>query len=406
MKSELIKLFNITLINLVAQLLSLCGFVILTKIAKPEIIGEYVVFLSVGAICSVYITGFYEQSLYVKPNNVHNYIKHVLIFLLATSSLSLVFLKIMGVQNYFYITLFAFFSGVKSLARVIAIVRGELLRLALFECVVAIIVPLFVYLIWLFSGVIDSQVMMMVNVVGTSFTAIICLYVFYWSVNFSNQEQYKWSVNGFYDYLVEFKKLPIQKMTAEIINVLTLRFPVIFIDKVFGSIYSAFYGTSIRIALSPVSIFCSSVAQIFTSKVIENKKNVMNLLIGGLRFTVALAFVGCLFIYFSIDFIILLVFGPEYEYVSVMIKCLIPYIFSLVAFSPFFSLFVIFEKQNLLLIFNVVIFVLTVCSYLLSQVLGSVEFGIFSFSCSVLVCYLMMTIKLCSDFIKGNNDED
>ncbi len=405
MKSELIRLFNITFINFVAQLLSLCGFVILTKIATPEMIGEYVVFLSVGAICSVYITGFYEQSLYVKPQNVHFYIKHILIFLLATSVLSFIALKIMGIQNYFYITLFAFFSGVKSLARVIAIVRGALLRLALFECVFAMIVPLVVYLIWLFSGRIDSQVMMMVNVVGTSFTAIICFYVFYWSANFSNKEQYKWSANEFYNYLVEFKNLPIQKMTAEIINVLTLRFPVIFIDKIFGSIYSAFYGTSIRIALSPVSIFCSSVAQIFTSKVIENKKNVINLLSGGLRFTVALAFVGCLFIYFLMDFIILLLFGPEYEYVSVMIKCLIPYIFSLVAFSPFFSLFVIFEKQYILLIFNVVIFVLTVCSYLLSKVFGSIEFGVFSFSCSVLVCYLIMTIKLYNDFIKEGTNE-
>lgn len=390
------KVIIITVVNILSQVLSMLGFLLVTKAVSPEFIGQYMVYLSIAAVISIVGTGFYEQALYIErdKNESPSIIGNVLVFALLSSSLILLLLSVLSVNHALLISFFVFASGVKVLARTFAVINEKVLELAIWECLTVILVPLIIFILYSSYDLLSSDVMIKVNAYG--FFAISCFFFWYFILrNISVHYIIKSiNLNNYWRFIKRYKNLPMQKMVAELVNSLTIRSPTIIIEKVYSSEMAGFYGASLRIILSPISVFSSTISQLFTTRVVNDRSKTKDNLLSNLKLTIVMGLIISLLAYVFSELFIVFMFGEEYKIAGDIIKCLIPYMFALVSFSPFFSVFVIAEKQKELLFFNVIILSLTLISYAVGAYFNNVYSGIILFSFLSLIIHVAMIFRV------------
>lgn len=390
------RVIIITVVNILSQVLSMLGFLLVTKVVSPDFIGQYMVYLSIAAVISIVGSGFYEQALYieVKKNETASIIGNVLAFTIFSNVLIFLLLLSLSVSHSLFISIFVFSSGIKVLARTYAVINEKILELAVWECLSAALVPIIIFILYSNFDLVSSDMMIEINAYGSF--VISCF--FFW--NFVQRNIglgcifNSINIKGYLIFIKRYKKLPFNKMTAELVNSLTIRSPTIFIEKIYSSQMAGFYGASLRIILSPISVFSSTISQLFTTSVVNDRSRANKHLLTNLKLTIIMGVLISILAYVFSDLFIVFLFGDEYKIAGDIIKCLIPYMFALVSFSPFFSIFVIAEKQKELLMFNVLILSVTLLSYAIGGYFYNLYLGIILFSFFSLAIHVIMTYRV------------
>lgn len=390
------KVITITIINILSQILSMCGFLLVTKVVSPALIGEYMVYISIAAIISILGTGFYEQALFIEENKSKrlSIIGNVLVFIFISSLLICFSLLVLSVNNAFLISIFVFSSGIKVLARSYAVINKKVFELAILECSTVILIPFIIFIVYSNYNLVDSDFMININAYGILTISIF----FFWYFIHRNLSLLiiikNINLQSYSHFIKRYRNLPFQKMVAELVNSLTIRAPTVIIEKLYTSEMAGFYGASLRIILSPISVFSSTISQLFITSVVNSRNKTKDSLIYNLKLTFVMGMVISFLAYAFSDFFIVLLFGAEYKVAGSMIKCLIPYMFALVSFSPFFGLFVVAEKQKELLFFNILTLCLMLFSYAVGDHFSNLYLGIILFSSLSLIVHIVMIFRV------------
>ncbi|MEZ8382348.1 hypothetical protein AB6C98_01305 [Vibrio splendidus] len=383
-----------TVLNLGAQIVSMFAFLLLTKVINVSFVGEYLVFLSFATIISFFSTCFYEQSLYVEYGDKEGKIHHVLQFILLSSVTVYFILALFNVQNAVFIFIFSLGNAIKVLSRTVAVTNGEINKLAVCEFLFSPFIPFSIITYYFYFIPESSELMVLINSLVTLTIGFVYLYIFVdIKLSYFNMGRF-FDGKKFLEFLHRYRKNLLMKLPAELINISNLRVPVIIIDAYISTQMAAFFGVSLRIVLTPVSVFSATISQIFISNVVTHPTNVLTILVKNLTFTVLIALGICFCAFFISDIVIITLLGEEYGYVAILVKAFIPYIFTLIAFVPFFTLLAVYEKQEHLLKSNIAILIATVFSYGIGVYIDDLRISVLIFSLSVFIIHSFVFIYI------------
>jgi O-antigen/teichoic acid export membrane protein len=396
------KFSTITSFNICTQIISLIGFTLITRLFSPEIIGQYLVYLSFTAIYLITSTGFYEQVFFLeKDESRYPLILSSIICIFLLSSLfaiPAIYLYESNIWIIPFIICSAFFGAMKVLIVSYAISRNRIIALSIIEMILSPILPLMMFFVYLFINTPTAYEMLIVNTVVTGLTVIVLwgyFLRFYFFKFISEALSCKYSV--VINFMKEYIDLPKHKMTSEFAGVLALRLPVIFIANYFSTSASAYYGIALRIAMSPIMIVTKAVSQMYMQEYSLNKKQSQSSKNTFYKFTKLLLLLASGFIFavfmFS-EFVITLIFGNEYREVSHYLKFLAPYMFVLISVSPLLSTFVIERKISFLTRIKFTFLITTITSYFIGGMNDNVFISLALFSVFSLLVYLYAYIKI------------
>lgn len=382
----------ITICNVGVQVVSLIFFTIIARLYESEVLGEYLIFLAYTSIAILLSTGFYEQALFIdKKDRRQAYIlSATLSIALCSALLSLIPVSLLMPDYAVFISISVLGGAMRVIARSYGIVHGRLTQIAIYDLLLSPVMPLFLMLGAMTYGQNTSDFLISVNSLVSFFSSLILLVY----VIKLNRIKFDYSFKrGCYFSLVLLKRyinLPKYKMPSELIGILTLRLPLFVIDRFFTANLAAFYGVAFRIAITPVTVIISTVAQMFLHKVRYNRSNSIktyNVFMKYSSFLLGISIMSVISIFTISEWVILQLFTDKYAHVAHILKLLSPYIATLIFVSPLMGTFVVYEKQKLLLLINISLLILTSLGYALSVLFNNIDYGFLFFSFSSVLVY-------------------
>jgi O-antigen/teichoic acid export membrane protein len=382
----------ITFCNIGVQVTSLVFFTIIARLYESQVLGEYLIYLAYASIAILLSTGFYEQALFIdKKNRRQTYIlSATLLVAFCSSILALIPLSLLIPEYAIFISISILGGAMRVIARSYGIVNGRLNQVAIYDLLLSPVMPL-----CLMTGAIlydqeTSTFLISVNSLVSFFTSLILLIY----VIKLNSIKFNYSLkNSFYFSLVLLKRyinLPKYKMPSELVGILTLRLPLFVIDRFFTANLAAFYGVAFRIAITPVTVIISTVAQMFLHKVRYNRSNSIktyNIFIKYSKFLLAVSILSIISIFTLSEWLVVQLFTDKYADVAHILKLLSPYIAVLILVSPLMGTFVIYEKQKRLLVIRISLLIFTGLGYTLAVLLNDIDYGFLTFSLSSVLVY-------------------
>lgn len=386
------KFSIITFCNVGVQITSLIFFTIIARLFEPDILGEYLIYLAYVSIVVILSTGFYEQALFIdRKDRRQSYILAATLSVAFCSSF-IVFLPLsLIIPDYaVFVSISVLAGAMRVIARSYGIVNGRLSQIAVYDLILSPVMPLFFMLGAKLFGQNSSVFLISVNSLVSLFTSAVLLFY----VIKLNKIEFIYSLpkSLFFSLCIlrRYIKLPKYKMPAELIGILTLRLPLFVIDRFFSANLAAFYGVAFRIAITPVSVIVSTVAQMFLHKVRYNRSNSIRTYDIFIKFSAllfVLSFMSIIAIFTLSDWVIVQLFTEKYADVAHILKLLSPYIAILIFVSPLMGTFVVYERQQQLLVIRIFLLIMTGLGYAVSVLSENIDYGFILFSLSSVLVY-------------------
>ncbi len=174
---------------------------------------------------------------------------------------------------------------------------------------------------------------------------------------------FKSKVNKLFWTLRRYKDFPLFSIWAALLNTLTINLPAILITYYFGPAVAGFYALGNRVIQIPLNILGQSLSQVFFQRASEEKNNTGSikitleqtfkiLFLGGLPIVIIMA--GIAPSLFGI------VFGSKWYTAGKIILILSPWVFFRLLSSPLSIIFSIYERQKILLLWQIGSFIFTI----------------------------------------------
>ncbi|MDA9358856.1 oligosaccharide flippase family protein [Flavobacteriaceae bacterium] len=179
-------------------------------------------------------------------------------------------------------------------------------------------------------------------------------------------------INDLKNIAKKYIRFPIYILPSEIFASVSNNFlPIILASKFSLENVGYFYLTTKIIGL-PTTIVGRSISQVFYSKISENyrtNKKSLNLnLLKNTFFKLVIFLVPIAgLLYIMIDFVIVTIFGEDWISTSVFLKILAPFYFIKLVSSSFSSVLIIYKKQRIELATNILLFALTILTFIFSN---------------------------------------
>jgi O-antigen/teichoic acid export membrane protein len=197
------------------------------------------------------------------------------------------------------------------------------------------------------------------------------------------------SWQGMISGLIRYKKFPLIDSSSALMNTVSWQLPAFLLAAFFSPVVVGFYALGMRILQLPMSLVGSAIAQVFFQRAAEAHKsgnlaslvqNIAEILLKIIVFPVLLlAVVGPELFSF--------VFGDIWGEAGIYIQILSIWIIFWFLYSPLSTIYVVLEKQNLGLRFNLLNLSTRFLSLLIGGMAGSVYLALALFSVSGVVIY-------------------
>ena len=191
---------------------------------------------------------------------------------------------------------------------------------------------------------------------------------------------------------LKYQKFAIFGLPSAFINTFSTVVPVLFISSLFGVAQAGQFALVQRMFGIPIVLISSSFSDVFYSKMTKlvklNSLDAQNFFWSIAKILFLIASTISVALFFTIEYVVELIFGAKWKIAGEMAKVLVPWVFSQIAVSPLSTVIFIFSGQQAKLIFDVTLLALTVFSFVLAsaQSLNALEsLQIFSFL--MLFCY-------------------
>ncbi len=203
--------------------------------------------------------------------------------------------------------------------------------------------------------------------------------------------------------LARYRNFPIYSLPADFINVASAQTPAVLLTGFFGPAVVGFFGLTQRVLTIPISFISTSILDVFkerASRDYREKGNCSRIYIKTFKSLFLLSIVPFAILFLTAPKLFSLVFGKEWEVAGEYARILSPMFFLRFTCSSLSYVLYIAGKQNYDLVWQIFLFILTVCSIAIGVAWHSVKVSLVSFSLSYSMMYLVY-LWLSYHFAKG-----
>ncbi len=385
----------------VAQLIPLMVSPILTRIYSPEEFGLFALCLSITSVLSIFITGRYELAIMLPKSNIYALNLVVLCFI----SIALIAIFFFSIVIFFQDLIFTTFSYLQVNMWVyfvlILIILNGIYQTLNFWCnrhanyrsmSLSRIVQSF--------GIVITQILLStMGVIGLVLGMIIglllsTLLLFKSFLSGLNKNEFKKVTKLKLMALARrYIKFPKFLVIAHGLNTFSTQTPVFLLNTMFLSSFAGFYMLTQRVIAVPSTILASAIGDVFrekASKKFAKDGDCYDLSVRTLKILFSIAIVPFATFFFIAPTFFSFIFGEEWRMSGYYAQILTPMYFFKFISSPLSNLYIVTEKQKQDLIFQTVLLISALFSFIIIWYLGfSVEVALTLFSTCCSIAYIL-----------------
>jgi len=347
-----------------AQIISIASTPLLTRIFSPDDFGILGSILAISAIISVLGSMKYDMAIVLAEDNKeasHIQFLSIIILCLLTIALFLISLiipsylfKTIGLQfNIFWLTPLFFFISLNS------IFSSRLNREEMYKHLsLSQIIKRFIIVI---SQIIFGYVgfgpigLIIGNILGVASSTI---YLYIYNISFLNFKNEYINYKYFTKVANKYKQFPIYTVPQTILNTFVIQLPIIFLGIFYSAQVVGAYFLTVKIIQLPTNLLGQSVRRIFYKEATKNKDNIHSLrrMYNKITFSLlAIIFIPTILLYMFSEPIFIYVFGDDWLLSGKFAKYMILWFSAVFIMSPTRILFIVLNKQNILLILDTIL---------------------------------------------------
>ncbi|MDC0654196.1 oligosaccharide flippase family protein [Candidatus Marinimicrobia bacterium] len=389
---------------------------ILTRVYSPENFNTFGLYLGISTILGAVTTGRYEMAILLpkKDNDAVNILGLSILVSMIVSSLIFLFLVITKFSNksiledtvlgsfIFLIPLSTLILGIYSSLNYWNNRRKNYNILSsgriTHSLLVALITVMLGFTILINSGLIFGTIL------GQGLAVIFLI-----SVIIMKEKSYLKKINYTKIRLLSkrYFKFPKFLIAGHLMNTSSSQLPLILFSSYFISPVGGFFLLTQRVISLPISIISSSIGDVFRQQAsldFSQNKNCIDLYLSTFRKLVFISIIPFIAFYFSAPILFETVFGESWRKSGEFAQILVPMFFLQFVTSPLSNMFIIAEKQELDLLWQLFLFMSVLLSLSLGIFVFKDEFvavALFSFSYSIsYIVNFFMTLS----FSKGKKN--
>lgn len=187
-----------------------------------------------------------------------------------------------------------------------------------------------------------------------------------------------------------YRKFPLVDSWSAFINTLSWQLPTLLLSAFFAPTVVGYYSLANRIILLPMTLVGHAISQVFLQRSAELRTNpsaLANAVEMVFRRLIAVGLLPSLVLAVLGQELFVIVFGVDWAEAGVYAQILAPWMFFLVISSPLSNVFIVLERQELLLIVQILIFVTRVIALLAGGWIGNVYLALAVWSISGVAVY-------------------
>lgn len=384
---------SLALASLIAQALSALNLIIMARIFAQADIGIYTVFISYSSIIVTFNLLSYEFAI---PNLSQKETTAVIYGLLLL--LLLIFVCVFlgfKLAGYGYPSALAIHTTSMGLIRLSEMLN---IRDSRFRPIsIARIAPhsffLLVLIMFWLTGYYRFDMVLWGYV--TAFSAVA---LGYFSISGFRYMKNSWSMAGITDVLKENKRNPLLVMPSVLFNNAAFNLPVILIERFFSAALAAQYGIVLRFCFAPVTMFGTTVGNVYHSELAHAARNQDKTLVFRFakvkKYLFSVGVVIGLVIFLLFPPLIHFLLGPGWQDAGRFARILAPLFSIMVLVGPLSVSFFVFEKQAYLFVNQLSYFLITLVSFGAAILMAKIYLGIILFSCLSFVRYFFVFLQV------------
>jgi len=395
----------------IAQAIPIAITPILTRIYSPEDFGMFALYMSITGILAVVATGRYEMAIILPDDDDDGD---------AINLLCLSVLVSMSISLLIFILVFLFGVEIGTLLK-----NKEISTWLYFTPVIIFLTGIYQsFYYWnnrkrnysdlsksriVHSSVVASSNLtigswsngptglIVGNLIGQLLTTVFLL-----SKSFSSEKMLRYkpqvSVARIKNVAIRYQNFPKYDALASLFNLASHQSTHIFFNLFFGAISSGYFFITQKILGLPIDLIATSIQTVFRVEMTalhNSNGNTRAFFIQTLTKLFGLAIIPSVILYiFAIDIFVLFL-GDNWGTVGEYVRYLIPVFLLRFLSVPMSSMFYIAEKQKINTIGQLLLFILTVCTFVLGQSMGSLyTIKLLSIVLSVFyICYLALSFS-------------
>ncbi|MBR5855626.1 MAG: oligosaccharide flippase family protein [Paludibacteraceae bacterium] len=388
--------------NVVAQVIGLLIYPILTRIYAPEDFGLLNLFLSIGNVLVVLSVAEYHYAIVLpKSNRAAASVFHIgLILLVATCiviSISTLFSKQIGnwfnspelASYYWLMPIFVLTLGLWNLLNYWYTRHKQFTKISSYQISQSVLSAGgkvgFGYAGWLQGGLVYSTILgSLVSVVWhmlvTFRSTIRPLLCFSWN-DIQNQAK-------------EFRNFPLFVMPRTLMNTVGGNLPILLLTPYFGLSEIGFFSLAFTLAFRPINIICSSLYQVLFQKIsdsVNTHQRILPLIRSYLIKSGTMLTAGFVVLYIALPWITNWFLGNDWDLVSDYIRLMLPWLLLIFLNTSLSFLPDVFKKQHVYLCFEIAYIILRILILIIGIWTQSIRTTILLYS---LVGTLVLAIEL------------
>ena len=392
--------------SILVQLIPLLILPFISREISEESLGIYIFWISISATISILMTFKLDMAIFVASNKneakklvqsiiVSSFLIGLLVFLLSVFIFEIDFIK----NKFQIIKPFVFLLIINSIFNSIfqglnsfQIFISNFKKYNLSRIIQAFLINSFVILTVLFYSL-NEFFIIIAHTVGTLISTVIVFYITKIGFDFKN------SFNDFKINLKKHNRFPIFSLPAEFINSFSNNIPYFFIISKFDPIFLGYYSLIVKALSAPIGLIGNSMLTVFkeeASNELRKNKNCNKSYLRVFKFLSIIGIVG-----FSLYFILApdlfsIVFGEKYKIAGEISRIMIPLFLLRFIVSPLSYTLFITNKQNIDLIWQVVLIIGVSAIFILSTEFYSAIYIYVGFYSLMYLINFLITKKLSS----------
>ena len=375
---------------LVANIIGLVGFFIIAKIYSVTILGEYYMFIAIASILNVFLTLGYSHSIPILKDDE---LKDMFFSIIIISILVLILISPLIYFFYDFALLLLVFSlsqVFSSLSQQVFIKDQLIKKLNLINIGNSTSNMCFtVGSFYLFGDNLFYLILM--TTLSAAFVNLIVYFIYLKYHGFFYSRSFKLDLLKKYIKFVKFIG------PGLILHTIAYQIPILVAGNFFSPAVAAYYNMAFKLVYLPATLISASVSQVFMGRLSISSRNSENIFIGfnelasNLALLATFVIIGIVTI---LPYFVEIFFGEKWVSSIAISFALLPLIFSLIAISPLTNILQFTNKQEAVFKLHLFSFLMSVVSFAIGVLLQDFVIGVYIFTISMLIRYLIMSFEL------------
>ncbi|MFO7868022.1 MAG: oligosaccharide flippase family protein [Bacteroidales bacterium] len=388
--------------NVIAQIIAITIYPIVTRIYSPDDFGEFSLFLTIAGILSIISTGRYESAILLPKNES----KAIAVFQLCIKMSVIIFIILLPVSVFFKNQIAQFF-GSNILQKWLPLLPVLVLLSAFWQSLNFYLIRFKKFKKIGFYNISQSTVNSAFKVgfgifkilhIGLILSTLLGqLFALFTTVFISRKLFLKLIENNkllLQSVRREYIKFPLYEMPHAVINMLSGSLPILLLSTEFSLELIGFFSLGITLGFRPINVFCSSIYQVLFQKItqkVNNNEIIIEHLFSYIKKVAVFILPLFVFVFIFSNEIFELLFGKEWRVAGTYFKLMLPWFFVVVFTSSLSFIPKIFQKQKYAMFIEIIYIILRIVVLYIGLYNHSFYLAILLF-CSVSV--FMLTVQL------------